>query len=57
MQGDNSADSGFVEYANVTLPTYTSSAPNGGIYCGRCGMKMYLSEDGSHRRCPNCDDK
>lgn len=27
------------------------------IYCHRCGTKTYLSDDGSHRRCPNCDDK
>lgn len=28
-----------------------------GIYCAICGQKTYLSDDGSHRRCPNCDDK
>jgi len=27
-----------------------------GLYCHRCGKKTYLSTDGSHRRCPNCDD-
>lgn len=28
----------------------------GGIYCARCGAKTYLARDGSHRRCPSCDD-
>lgn len=27
-----------------------------GIYCSVCGHKTYLSKDGTHRRCPNCDD-
>lgn len=35
----------------------TSDASYAGIFCGRCGSKMYLSQDGSNRRCPNCDDK
>jgi NADH pyrophosphatase NudC (nudix superfamily) len=28
----------------------------GGVFCGTCGAQMYLSKDGTHRRCPNCDD-
>ena len=38
------------------INTTTSNSRSGGIYCGYCGTKMYLSADGSHRRCPNCDD-
>ncbi len=29
---------------------------NTGTFCIRCGSKSYLSKDGTHRRCPNCDD-
>jgi len=28
-----------------------------GLYCHRCGTKTYLAADGSHRRCPKCDDQ
>ena len=33
-----------------------TSIGSGGVFCGRCGSKMHLSADGSHRICPNCDD-
>jgi len=26
-----------------------------GVYCGRCGRKMYKDKDGNWR-CPHCDD-
>jgi predicted RNA-binding Zn-ribbon protein involved in translation (DUF1610 family) len=39
------------------LSPSTTLYPNpAGHYCGLCGSKMYLSQDGSHYRCPNCDD-
>jgi len=34
----------------------TSNGIGAGVFCGRCGSKMYLTMDGSHYRCPNCDD-
>ena len=37
--------------------TSTTSANNIAVtYCGRCGMRMYRSQDGSHYRCKFCDD-
>lgn len=27
-----------------------------GIYCQMCGTKTYLADNGTHRRCPECDD-
>ena len=47
--GDSTSDHYIYDWTTTTIP--------GGIYCGRCGAKTYLSADGSHRRCPNCDDK
>lgn len=40
---------------DVFIPQTTDTS-NGGIYCGLCGAKTYLSADGTHRRCPKCDD-
>lgn len=44
------------EIANTYSGNDTTAVGTSGIYCGLCGAKTYLSKDGTHRRCPNCDD-
>jgi len=42
----------------INFPYIMSTGNNvAGTYCGKCGTKTYLSKDGTHRRCPNCDDR
>ena len=41
-----------IKTTDSTLTMHTSA----GIFCNRCGAKTYLSADGTHRRCPSCDD-
>lgn len=43
--------------ASSTDGQTTHTEKHDGIYCAICGTKTYLSVDGSHRRCPNCDDQ
>lgn len=46
-------------YSDEYKPAYTTRTSENvcGVFCGFCRAKTYLSQDGSHRRCPNCDDK
>ena len=47
----------FGTYNTRTTDNTNTTDIASGIFCGRCGTKMYLSADGSHRRCPSCDDR
>ena len=53
-----SGGTGVPSKINDTNVAYTtvSGVRRGMITCGLCGMKTYLATDGSHRRCPECDD-
>ena len=46
-----------VQTGEGTSSSTTYDEKHDGIYCAICGTKTYLAADGSHRRCPNCDDQ
>ena len=49
----------IVDYSYTTDDySYTTDIKTpSGLYCYRCGAKTFLAADGSHRRCPECDDR